>query len=85
MSEKLSERLERFEFSDELGNGDFSIILEAAAIARAVEDAPVAMTSAVIGDCEIIGMDLVYDDSGANNACKLHSLDGKRVKLVEVE
>lgn len=40
MSEKLSERLERFEFSDELGNGDFSVILEAAAIVRAVEDAP---------------------------------------------
>lgn len=71
MSEKLSDRLERFEFSDELGNGDFSLIQEAAAFIRAVEDAPEG----------------VFGIPVWGSACLLANerFLGKRVKLVEVE
>lgn len=72
MSEKLSERLERFEFSDELGNGDFSIIREAIAIVRAVEDAD----------------QYVFGERSRNGCAVLVALPswyGKRVKLVEAK
>lgn len=76
MSEKLSERLERFEFSDELGNGDFSLIRQAAAIVRAVEDAPEAMFASHDVGSAPVGCE--WDD-------RIASINGKRVKLVEVE
>lgn len=74
MSEKLSERLERFEFSDELGNGDFSVILEAAAIVRAVELAPACIVECV---CDF--------DESEQAVLNVLVKNGKRVKLVEVK
>lgn len=74
MSEKLSERLEKFEFSDELGDGDFSILREAAAIVRAVELAPACVVECV--------RDFDQSESAVLNVLVKN---GKRVKLVEVE
>lgn len=76
MSEKLSERLERFEFSDELGNGDFSVIIEAAAIVRAVEDAPVGRVDM------LCAKDAVLIDELPEYF--VYRINKQRVKLVEV-
>lgn len=74
MSENLSDRLERFEFSDELRNGDFTLIQEAAAFVRAVEDAPSAMVRSATA-CRAFVPFTALPKSYA----------GKRVKLVKVK
>lgn len=77
MSEKLSERLERAANDKALPIGEaWALLEEAARIVRAVEDAPEAMFASHDVGSAPVGCE--WDD-------RIASINGKRVKLVEVE